>query len=188
MSTPGADLGDSLVDRVERAVLAVDGVQGLHAGVLGEVATYLPGRRVGGLRLRDGGCDEVLVVLGARADDARLLVPDGARVVVADDWSDGMAASLRAGLRALLAGSDADAALVTLVDLPDATGDVARRVRGAEPGPASLARATYGGRPGHPVLLGRDHWAAVAADLAERGDRVRSTAEVGADLAARIAG
>ena len=30
--------------------------------------------------------------------------------------------------------------------------------------------------------------AAVAADLAERGDRVRSTAEVGADLAARIAG
>ena len=30
--------------------------------------------------------------------------------------------------------------------------------------------------------------AAVAADLAERGDRVRSTAEVGADLAARVAG
>ncbi|KGM14397.1 3-isopropylmalate dehydrogenase [Cellulomonas bogoriensis] len=30
--------------------------------------------------------------------------------------------------------------------------------------------------------------AAVAADLAERGDRVRSTAEVGSDLAARIAG
>jgi 3-isopropylmalate dehydrogenase len=30
--------------------------------------------------------------------------------------------------------------------------------------------------------------AAVAADVAERGDRVRSTAEVGKDLAARIAG
>lgn len=30
--------------------------------------------------------------------------------------------------------------------------------------------------------------AAVASDLAERGDRVRSTAEVGADLAARVAG
>jgi 3-isopropylmalate dehydrogenase len=30
--------------------------------------------------------------------------------------------------------------------------------------------------------------AAVAADLAERGDRVRSTAEVGKDLAARVAG
>jgi len=30
--------------------------------------------------------------------------------------------------------------------------------------------------------------AAVAADLAERGDRVRTTAEVGADLAARVAG
>ena len=29
---------------------------------------------------------------------------------------------------------------------------------------------------------------AVAADLAERGSRVRSTAEVGKDLAARVAG
>jgi len=28
-------------------------------------------------------------------------------------------------------------------------------------GPAALARATYDGRPGHPVLLGRDHWAGV---------------------------
>lgn len=63
MSTPDADHADTLVDRLEAAVLAVDGVEGLHAGVLGEVATYLPGRRVGGLRLRDGGC-EVHVVLG----------------------------------------------------------------------------------------------------------------------------
>ncbi len=26
-----------------------------------------------------------------------------------------------------------------------------------------LVRATYAGRPGHPVLLGRDHWAPLAA-------------------------
>ena len=32
-----------------------------------------------------------------------------------------------------------------------------------------LARAAYDGVPGHPVLLGRDHWAGVAA--AATGDR-----------------
>ena len=114
--------------------------------------------------LRDAGCREVLVVLGAQADEARALVPPGTAVVVAADWAEGMAASLRAGLRAL--PDTADAVLVTLVDLPDVTAAVARRVREAGTGPTSLARATYDGHPGHPVLLGRDHWAAVAADLA----------------------
>ncbi|MFC7504207.1 nucleotidyltransferase family protein, partial [Nocardioides sp. GCM10030258] len=38
--------------------------------------------------------------------------------------------------------------------------------------PGSLARATYDGRPGHPVLLGHDHWAAVAAGAdGDRGAR-----------------
>ncbi|MWC00434.1 nucleotidyltransferase family protein, partial [Agromyces sp. MMS17-SY077] len=34
---------------------------------------------------------------------------------------------------------------------------------------SALARATYRGLPGHPVLLGRDHWAPLAAAL--HGDR-----------------
>ncbi len=50
------------VDALAEVVVAVPGVHDLHAGVLGEVATYLPGRRVNGVRLRDGGCD-VHVVL-----------------------------------------------------------------------------------------------------------------------------
>jgi CTP:molybdopterin cytidylyltransferase MocA len=53
--------------------------------------------------------------------------------------------------------------LVTLVDLPDVTAEVVRRVASAATGPEVLARATYDGRPGHPVLLGRDHWAGVRA-------------------------
>jgi CTP:molybdopterin cytidylyltransferase MocA len=28
--------------------------------------------------------------------------------------------------------------------------------------PDALARASYRGRPGHPVLLGREHWSGVA--------------------------
>ena len=38
-------------DQIATAVLAVPGVAGLHAGMFGEVATYLPGRRVTGVRI-----------------------------------------------------------------------------------------------------------------------------------------
>lgn len=111
--------------------------------------------------LLGGGCDGVTVVLGAAAEDAATLVPSGpVTTVVAADWADGMSASLRAGLQALTA-TDAQAAVVTLVDLPDVGSDVVRRVLDLGTDAGVLARATYGGRPGHPVLLGRDHWAGV---------------------------
>lgn len=111
--------------------------------------------------LRDGGCEPVRVVLGAAADEAMALLPDPTPAVVAADWADGMSASLRAGLTAV-AGTEADAALVHLVDLPDVGAAVVARVA-ALAGPGVVARATYRGRPGHPVLLGRDHWPAVVA-------------------------
>jgi uncharacterized alkaline shock family protein YloU len=38
-------------DRIAAVVAAVEGVAGLHAGMFGEVATYLPGRRVSGVRI-----------------------------------------------------------------------------------------------------------------------------------------
>ncbi len=110
--------------------------------------------------LVDAGCEQVTVVLGARAEEARALTPESATVVVADDWADGMSASLRAGLRAL---GDADSAVLTLVDLPDVTAEVIRRVVAAGAGPTTLSRATYDGRPGHPVVIGREHWAGVIA-------------------------
>ena len=109
--------------------------------------------------LVDGGCAPVTVVLGARADEATPLVPDGVPVVVADDWAEGMAASLRAGLAAL---GDADAVVLSLVDLPDVTADVVRRVVAAGADRATLSRAAFHGTPGHPVVIGRDHWAGVA--------------------------
>lgn len=109
-------------------------------------------------------CDPVLVVLGARAVDvwrgARL---DGAVVVANRDWETGMASSLRTGLDGLrgLPGR-VDAALVTLVDMPGMTPEALRAVA-AHAAPDALAIATYDGVRGHPVLLGRDHWAGVAA-------------------------
>ena len=123
--------------------------------------------------LHDGGCDGVTVVLGAGADRAAELLtgiepgiaPD---VVVADDWAEGMGASLRAGL----AGLEVDAVLVSLVDLPDVDAEVVRRVLAAGADAATLRRATYDARPGHPVLIGRDHWAGVAGTaVGDRGAR-----------------
>jgi CTP:molybdopterin cytidylyltransferase MocA len=112
--------------------------------------------------LHDGGCSTVVVVLGAMAGDARALLEGlDVEVVVADAWAEGMSASLRAGLSSL--DPAADVALVSLVDLPDVGAAVVRRVLAAATDSAVLARAVYHGRPGHPVLLGRDHWAAVIA-------------------------
>lgn len=112
--------------------------------------------------LRRGGCDRVTVVLGAAADEAVPLLDGlGVDVVIAADWAEGMSASLRAGLRAL--PGDGQAAVVLLVDLPDVTAAVVRRVVAAGADPTALRRATYDGRPGHPVLIGRDHWAGVLA-------------------------
>ncbi|WP_199257094.1 NTP transferase domain-containing protein [Tomitella fengzijianii] len=122
--------------------------------------------------LTQGGCAPVFVVLGAGAGQAAALMPPGVQAVIADDWESGVSASLRAGLRAVPAGADApQAALIHLVDLPDVGSDVVTRMLDTttrEPR-GVLARATYAGRPGHPVLVGRRHWAALLA--AVHGDR-----------------
>jgi CTP:molybdopterin cytidylyltransferase MocA len=125
--------------------------------------------------LLDGGCGSVTVVLGAGANRARVLLDEAGwsaatdvDTVVAADWDEGMGASLRTGLAAL-GDRPVDAALVSLVDLPDVDAAVVRRLLDTEVGERTLVRATYDGRPGHPVLIGRRHWAGVAA--AARGDQ-----------------
>ena len=154
-----------------------------------------------GLRaLRDGGLDPRVVVLGADADRARPAVvatDPMATVVVAEDWADGMGASLRAGLVALgvgdtgPAGPTVDAVLVLLVDTPGIGPAALARVAAAATRDG-LVRGAYDGRPGHPVVLGAEHLAGVAAaahdDVGARGylagrDDVRPV-EVG-DVATR---
>ncbi|MBB3157310.1 CTP:molybdopterin cytidylyltransferase MocA [Microbacterium proteolyticum] len=116
--------------------------------------------------LRDGGCGEILVTLGSAVDEALPLVPAGATVVRVADWQTGVAASVRAGLESATSGS-APAVVVLPVDTPDTPrAAVARLVRRAAPN--ALAFAAYDGAPGHPVLIGRSHWSAVAASV--RGD------------------
>jgi CTP:molybdopterin cytidylyltransferase MocA len=109
-------------------------------------------------RLHDGGCRRVTVVLGAAAAEAATLIEGaGAQVVVAADWAEGMSASLRTGLAAL--DPDADAALVTLVDLPDVTADVIGRGphRARRPRPRGVRRHARPPGADRPRPLGRRH-------------------------------
>jgi nicotine blue oxidoreductase len=110
--------------------------------------------------LAAGGCDPVIVVLGARSDEVRASAELADHVVVENpEWPEGMGASVRVGLRAL-AGSAAVAAVVLPVDVPGVTAAAVARVRAAA-GRDVLARASYDGVAGHPVLIGADHWAGV---------------------------
>ena len=107
-------------------------------------------------------CDPVLVVLGAQAVDVWQRADlDGAAVLANRDWASGMASSLRTGLEGLRGWPGrVEAALVTLVDMPGMTVQALERVA-ALAAPDALAVATYDGVRGHPVLLGREHWAGV---------------------------
>ncbi|HEX5404733.1 MAG TPA: nucleotidyltransferase family protein [Pseudonocardiaceae bacterium] len=110
--------------------------------------------------LAAGGCDPVLVVLGARSADVRTEAElTGYQVVENPEWPEGMGASVRVGLGAL-AGSGAIAAVVLPVDVPGVTPTAVARVL-ASAGPDVLARASYDGTAGHPVLIGAAHWAGV---------------------------
>jgi len=111
-------------------------------------------------------CDPVLVVLGAQAVDVwRQADLDGATVLANKEWETGMASSLRTGLDGLRGwpgGKGIDAALILLVDMPGMTAEALARMT-ADAAPSTLAVATYGGVRGHPVLIGREHWAGVVA-------------------------
>lgn len=81
------------VDRIAETVLSTPGVASLHAGAFGEVGTYLPGRRVAGIRQGDDGTHvhvvlhwdaEVLKVGDAVRDAVESLTQGPVHVVVED--------------------------------------------------------------------------------------------------------
>jgi CTP:molybdopterin cytidylyltransferase MocA len=95
----------------------------------------------------------VVVVLGAHAAAVRDAVDLSEVVVIeAPDWSEGQAASLRAGVAAL---GQVDAAVVLLGDMPYVTAQVVAASLDHFSARVDAVRTVYGGRPGHPVVLGR---------------------------------
>lgn len=112
--------------------------------------------------LQESGCAPVVVVLGAWVGKV-----EGADIVVNDHWPEGMGSSLRTGLAHLRDQTDADRAVITLVDLPGLTSAAVRRLMASGEG-AAVAQCTYRGERGHPVCLARPLWDE-AIDVA-RGD------------------
>ena len=121
-------------------------------------------------RVRASAVDEVVVVVGAHP------VETAARTVRCPEWERGPGASLRCGLRALRAGTDA--AVVVLADGPNLDPRAIDRVVDAwrETG-APVVAASYGGGRGHPVLLARDVWARIP----DAGARALEAVLVGCD-------
>lgn len=137
------------------------------------------------------GLAETVVTLGARRERIRAAVDlHGARVVEVPEWEEGIAASLRAGVAAV-AGSEAPRADAARADAsrPDADAscpdallvvlgdqawlrarDVELLLAAARRAPdAAAVRAVHAGRPGHPVLLRRRLFGALARLRGDRG-------------------
>lgn len=120
---------------------------------------------------------EIVLVLGHEADAIRKAVrlPADARVIVNARYGDGQSASLSSGLAAL--GDATTAALVLLGDQPGVTcALIAQVLRTFVQGDAPIVRPVWvrgdGTRqPGHPVVLARAVWPALAAVTGDRGAR-----------------
>ena len=100
--------------------------------------------------LREGGCDPIFVILGAWEGNV-----NDALVIVNHGWEEGMGSSLRIALKWVNATTEADYALITLVDLPGLTSESVQRVAAADSG---IAVATFDGERGHPVRIPREHF------------------------------
>ena len=115
--------------------------------------------------LREAGADEVIVVLGHRADElqARIGVNrdvynlGGARCVTNEDYAQGKTTSIKTGLWALGPSADPEAAILMLnVDQPRSAGIIRQTLAAHHHGDGSLITIpTYRGKGGHPIAVSR---------------------------------
>ncbi|WP_232016808.1 nucleotidyltransferase family protein [Gordonia insulae] len=112
--------------------------------------------------LADGGCREVVVAMGARVVEP----PAGASVLWVPDWADGLGATVRRAVGVARGRSWVAGMVLHVVDTPDVGAAVVERVVGVAARRRDvLARAMFGGLPGHPVYVGADHLDAMTETL-----------------------
>lgn len=76
-------LSEDDADRIAAVVTDVAGVAALHGGMFGEVATYLPGRRVSGVRISNDRVDvHVSLVLDAPIRDTATAIQRAVAAIV----------------------------------------------------------------------------------------------------------
>jgi molybdenum cofactor cytidylyltransferase len=102
-------------------------------------------------QLREAGCDEVIVVLGHRADDIqRKMKTANCRVMLNARFFAGRAGSLRIGAKAV--NRDAEAIVITSVDQPRPA-EFLRKLIEAHQASAAATRPVKDGHHGHPVVV-----------------------------------
>jgi len=116
--------------------------------------------------LRDGGVEEIVVVLGHRADDIRQQVSGKVKFALNPDPDSAMGVSIAAGAREL--PETAQATLIALVDHPAVPPTVVSTLLDSWKRGARLVIPTWQGRGGHPVLVDLS-FKAELLDLPERG-------------------
>lgn len=120
---------------------------------------------------RSARVDEIVLVLGFAADAiVRQIAVEGVKVVINQQYREGMGSSLRVGLAAL--APDINAALIVLADQPFVRPATVDQLidRYIESG-AQIAIPTYRGFRGNPVLLDRSVFAEVMALTGDIGCR-----------------
>jgi molybdenum cofactor cytidylyltransferase len=103
--------------------------------------------------------DEVVVVLGAAADEIQKRVDMGrARVLLNPDHTSGMASSLKAGISSL--GAEVDRVVVILGDQPDVDAALLNRLLDLQASSGLPSAAlSFNGLLHPPVVLKRELWA-----------------------------
>ena len=115
--------------------------------------------------LREAGADEVVVVLGHRADELQARIGanrdvydlGGVHCTINEDYAQGKTTSIWAGLKALAPTSDPNGAIMMLnVDQPRSSGIIARALAAhREAGDHLITIPTCGGKGGHPIVVSR---------------------------------
>lgn len=125
--------------------------------------------------VHEAGAEPVFVVLGAHREIIEARVNFGpAEVVVNNEWTEGLASSIRAGVRAAdQASSEESGLLLMICDQPRVSADHLRRmiqVFQAQP-PGTAVASVYAGTRGIPAIFPRlaiDHLCALRGDQGAR--------------------
>jgi molybdenum cofactor cytidylyltransferase len=117
------------------------------------------------------GLRPIVVVVGCQAPDVADAAGRDVEVIENPYWEEGMSTSLRAGLAAVLADRTVTAMTVALADQPRIGAEAYRRLVLAHADGAELAVATYGGKRGHPVLIGRAYFEEAMKMTGDQGAR-----------------
>ena len=115
---------------------------------------------------REAGCEPVVVVLGAAADQVRSACSLGRAVVVVNEhWQEGMASSIAQGVSAL--DDCVQGCVITTCDMPAVSAEHLGRLAAT----GELTASAYAGRQGVPAYFPRSVFPQLAALRGDTGAR-----------------